>query len=503
MEAPAMSDRHMLDLVVVVIYLVGTLALGARFLRGSNTTEGFTVGSRALPSWAIGLSILGSFVSSISFLGNPGKAYSDNWAPFLFALTVPVVAILGGRVFIPLYRRRESVSAYAFLEERFGLWARTYGTLSFQLLQLGWVSVILYLAALVVAPTLSLSVPAVIVVIGLLVTIYTMLGGIKAVIWTDVVQVIIMSIGALWCLVILFTVIPGGPPEIIRIAREAGGKFDLGEMSLRLDSQTFLAVLLYGILTNLQNFGVDQNYVQRYHAARNERDARKAILVAVLPFVPVTALFLAIGTGLFAFYRVYPDLLPEGVAGDMVFPYFIRTELPPGISGLLIASILAAAMSTISCSLNCMATVFVEDVYRRWFRPEVSDREQVFLLRVLTVVWGVGGTALGIVMIGNKSGLDLFWQISAIVGSGLLGIFLVAILPRPIHVTAVKVSTVAAVVFVLWETVSGKLAFLPSVLRIDIDPLLLGALGTGLLVALSLGLHQVFSLVPGRRGTSG
>ena len=181
-----MSGGRELDLVVVFAYLLGTLALGFRFLRKSSTVEGFTVGSRSVPAWAVGISILGTFVSSISFIGNPGKAFTDNWAPFLFALTVPLVAWLAGKVFIPLYRRRHQVSAYSLLEDRFGYWARAYGSFSFQLIQFGRVSVILYLVALVVAPVLGMSVPFVIVIIGILVTIYTMAGGMEAVIWTEI-----------------------------------------------------------------------------------------------------------------------------------------------------------------------------------------------------------------------------------------------------------------------------------------------------------------------------
>jgi len=485
------SEPRTLDLVVVAVYLLGTVGLGMRFLRRSGTTEGFTVGSRSIPAWAVGLSVLGVFVSSLSFVGNPGKAYTDNWAPFLFALTVPLVALIAGRVFIPLYRKRREVSAYSYLEERFGFWARGYGSLSFQLIQFGRVSVILYLVALVVAPILGLSIPTVIVVVGILVTIYTMAGGIEAVIWTDVIQVIVMFGGALWCLVLIFKLMPGGPAEIFRVALEAGGKFDLGEMSFRWDNQTFVGVLLFGILSNLQNFGVDQNYIQRYHTAKSEQEARKALLIAVLPFIPVTALFLMIGTSLFSFYRVQPGLLPDNVTGDMVFPHFIATQLPPGVAGLLIAAILAAAMSTISSSLNCMATVFVEDIYCRGWKRRLTDRQHVRLLRLLTALCGVGGMGLAVAMVGNRSGLDLFWEICALVGSGLLGIFLLGVLPLSITRRAVQWATAATVIFVLWGTFSREASFLPAQWQCHLDRLLVGALGTGLLMGAGIFLSRV------------
>lgn len=446
------------------------------------------MGSRSVPAWAVGISILGTFVSSLSFIGNPGKAFTDNWAPFLFALTVPLVAWIAGKVFIPLYRRRHQVSAYSLLEDRFGYWARAYGSFSFQLIQFGRVSVILYLVALVVAPVLGMSVPFVIVIIGILVTIYTMVGGMEAVIWTDVIQVVVMFGGAIWCLVRILALMPDGPGQAFSVAWAAGGKFDLGQMSLHWDNQTFFGVLLFGIMSNLQNFGVDQNYIQRYHAAKSEPEARRAVFIAALPYIPITALFLTIGTSLFSYYRLFPDLLPAGLSGDMVFPYFIRTQLPAGLRGLLIAAILAAAMSTVSSSLNCMSTVFVEDVWRRLWAPNLSDRSQVRLLRLLTVAAGVGGIALGITMIGSQSGLDLFWDICALAGSGLLALFLLAILPWRTSRKATQTATVVAVLYVLWGSFSGELSSLPGYLQCSLNRLLVGVIGTLLLMVLAWGL---------------
>jgi SSS family solute:Na+ symporter len=493
-----MNLSNALDLVVVAIYLLGTLGIGARFLKRSSTTEGFTVGCRSVPAWAVGLSMLGVFVSSISFVGNPGKAYADNWAPLLFAFTVPLVAIIAGRWFVPIYRSVSDVSAYALLERRFGYWARAYGSLSFQLLQLGRVSVILYFVGLVVAPILQVPVTALILVVGLLVAFYTTLGGIQAVIWTDVVQVIVMFGGALWCLLLIFNLMPGGAPQVFSIAWEAGGKFELGKLSLEWENQTLLGVLLFGILANLQNFGIDQNFVQRYHTAGSERKARKALVVATLPFIPVTALFLMIGTALFSFYRVFPELLAGNVEGDAVFPYFIGTQLPAGVRGLLAACILAAAMSTISSSLNCMATVFVEDFWQRLWRPSLTQREHVRILRLLTAVSGALGVLLSFAIIGARSGLDLFWELSAVIGSALLGIFLLAILPWRIHRTALILATSVSVLFVLWGTLSREIESLP--LRLSLDPLLTGAIGTVLLMFIALAASR---LVPGWRTSTG
>jgi solute:Na+ symporter, SSS family len=322
------------------------------------------------------------------------------------------------------------------------------------------------------------------------------MGGMEAVIWTEVVQVIVMMGGALWVLAAIFWQV--SPTEVVSIAWEAGGKFDLGQYSLRWDGQTFLGVFLFGIFSNLQNFGIDQNYIQRYHTARSEPEARRAVLIAVVPYVPVTALFLMIGTALFAFYRVFPDLLPAGVTGDMVFPHFIQTQLPAGVKGLLVAAIMAAAMSTISSNLNCMATVFAEDIVRK--RWAYNERQHVILLRSLTLMWGLMGTFTGLAMMGSRSGIDLFWQITAITGSGLLGIFLLGVFVKSARPVAVKWAAAGTVLFVMYGSFQKHLPFLPEALRFTLDPLLVGVLGTLGLITVAAGLSRL--LPAPRTGTA-
>lgn len=464
----------MLDLVVISVYLAGTIAVAAKSFRRASTAQGFALGSGSIPSWAIAISVLGTFVSSISFVGNPGKAYSDNWAPLTFALVTPLVGWVAAHFFVPIYRRRGLISAYAFLEERLGYWARAYGSASFLVIMLGRVAVILYLVALIVAPLLNLSVPAVILVTGVVVTFYTLMGGMEAVIWTDVVQVVVMIGGALWCLAEIVRLIPGGAWQAYQIAADAGGKFALGEWRLSWNGQTAAGVLLFAITANLQNFGTDQNYVQRYLTVSSDRAAKRVVVLGTLPFIPLTVLFLLIGTGLFAFYQINPALLPHGMSGDMVFPHFIRTQLPPGVSGLLVAAILAAAMSTLSSNVNCMATVSVEDFWKRW-RPSVDAAMHIRLLRGFSLFWGVAGSLLGLTMIGYRSGLDRFWEIASIAGSGLLALFLLAAIGRPVPQQKLQAASAAVVVFVLL----ARIGF-------GMDPLQAGAAGTVILVAFGL-----------------
>lgn len=231
-------------------------------------------------------------------------------------------------------------------------------------------------------------------------------------------------------------------------------------------------------MTNLQNFGIDQNFVQRYLAAKTEAEARRALIAGEWPFVGLNALFLAVGTALYAFYRVYPERLGPVISGDAVLPYFIRTELPAGAAGLLAAAILAAAMSTVSSSLNCMATVTLGGFFKRWFQS-LQKAEHSSFLRVAILFWGLSGAGLGLLVIGHRSGLGLFWQISAAAGSGMLGLLLLAVARFPCSAGAAKAGTLACILIVTWANLS-QLAGLD--VKLPLDPLVAGLLGTLILV---------------------
>jgi len=308
-----------IDIVVLLVYVAGVTLFGATFYRKSSSTDGFMAANRNLPGWAVGLSIFGTYLSSISFLALPGKAFASNWNAFVFSLSLPLTAWVATRYFAPLYRSTRDISAYAYLERRFGYWARAYAMTFYLLTQLARMGTILFLIALALKGLTGWDIRVVIIVAGVLITFYTLVGGIEAVIWTDVVQAIILSIGALVSAAVLIAGIPGGLGELIRVAGESD-KFSLGSFALDLTAPTFWVVLCYGIGINLQNFGIDQSYIQRYQTARSLADAKHSVWVGALTYVPISALFLFIGTALFVFYGSQPGLLPDGLTGDRVYP---------------------------------------------------------------------------------------------------------------------------------------------------------------------------------------
>lgn len=450
-------DLSYIDLTVFLVYMVGIALLGGSFYKKNRTADDYTAGGGKLPSWVVGMSIFATFVSSISFLALPGKAYQSNWNAFVFSLSIPIASVAAVKFFVPLYRSLGSVSAYAYLETRFGPWARLYASLCYILTQIMRTGSILYLLALPLKALFGWDIGLIIIVTGFCVVIYSMLGGIKAVIWTDAIQGIILIGGALISALVLTFSMPEGPEQLFQIGMEYD-KFSLGSFGASLAESTFWVMLLYGLFINLQNYGIDQNYVQRYMTTKTDKEAKASALFGSLLYVPVSLLFFYIGTALFAFYQASPDLLPRNLqsldAADQVFPYFIVHQLPTGLTGLLIASIFAAGMSTVSTSVNSSATIILTDYYKRFVNPSAPEKKSMRVLYVSSLVFGIFGVGVGMAMISVKSALDAWWNLASIFSGGMLGLFLLGyIAPRAKNVNA-AIGTVAGVLAIMWLSLS-------------------------------------------------
>ena len=451
------------DLAVVGLYLAGVIAVGLGFARRGRDAERFMGAGRSLPGWAVGLSIFGSYVSSISFLGNPGKAYSSDWTFFVFSLSVIPAAWVAVRWFIPFYRKSGEVSAYHHLEHRFGPWARTYAVVCYLLTQMARMGAVVYLLARAFEPLSGWSIPAVIVAVGAVMTVYTLFGGMEAVIWTGVVQSIVLVIGAAACVVAAVLAVPGGVSEI---ARE--GNLSLGGPG------AFAVILLYGLVINLQNFGIDQSYVQRYITARSDDEAAKSVRGMPWIYLPVAAAFFLIGTALFVKWRGQAP-----VSGDQVFPHFIANSLPAGVRGLAIAAILAAAMDS---SLNSMATLTLCDLYKRYFRPNAGEREAIGVLRVSMVAWGALGTGVALLMDRRKNALDTWWELAGLFGGGMLGLFLLGLLSKRARSADALFAVICGVAVIVGLTFSPK--------RL-VHPLLPIVLGTVVILLAGIGVSRL------------
>lgn len=448
------------DIGVLLAYLIGIVGVGLYFSRRNRTADQYTTAERSFPGWAVGMSMFGSYISSISFLANPGKAFHDNWCAAGFTVATPIGLLIATRWFCNFYRKSGVVSAYDHLERRFGGWARTYAVVCYLLLQMGRMGMITFLLAKAVVPLLSGGeppgwlMPAIIIVTGALMTTYTLAGGIQAVVWTGVVQSMVLIAGPIICIAVLIAGMPGGLPNVIKIAH-AHGKFSFGPYDASLVHQTFWLVVLNAVVEHMRNWGVDQSYIQRYISARSDAEARKSIWIAGLLYMPVGFFFFFIGSALFAYYQVQPQLLPATIDRlkdpDAVFPYFITHQLPVGLSGLVIAAIFAASMDT---NLNSMATLTLCDIYKRYFRPHAGDRESLRVLHLATLFWGLACIGFALIMtlkIGPT--IDFGWKVAGLLGGGMLGLFLLGLTTR-CGSKAAATGVIVGVLLILWMTLS-------------------------------------------------
>lgn len=475
-----------LDTVILVVYGIVMVGMGAYFLRKTKTSEEFMVAGRGIPAWAAGIAVMSAYTSSISYIAVPGKAFDSNWHPLIFALTAIPVTWFVTEYVIPHYRKNKIISVYRYLEDRIGEWARIYASFSFVLFMVGRTAVILYLSSLLLTSFVDIDIQMLILIIGVMTIAYTLMGGMEAVIWTDVLQSIIMIGGLLFSAYLLTTDVFSQPDYLIQNAFDAN-KFSLGDTSFSLSSRTILVMIIYGVTENIRNLMADQNYTQKYSSVATEKKAKKSVWIAMLIYLPLTAIFLYIGTTLFAFYSGGGNVLdPSIVKGDQVFPYFIANELPVGVKGLIIAAILAASMSTVDSALNSSATVLYLDYYKKYFRPNASEKSSINFLRLTTVLWGFLGIVFSLLLINAKSALDIWWQISGIFGGGILGLFLLAIFKVKITRNQGISSVILSVLIIVWGTFLRDLPPNYAWLECNLDPIIIGAIGTAGLFGLSL-----------------
>ncbi len=447
----------LLDLIIFLAFTLGTVLFGSSFVRKNKNAADYTSGGGNVNGFVVGMSIFATYVSSISFLALPGNAFLGNWNSYVFSLSIPLASILAAKFFVPFYRSINSVSAYSFLEERFGYWARAYAACCYLLTQIARIGSVLFLLALPLHSMLGWSIPTIIIVTSMSVTLYSVMGGIKAILWTDAIQGLILIAGALACVVVLLFSLPEGPAQFFSVGAEFK-KFSLGTFGPELNISTFWVMLVYGIFINLQNYGIDQNYVQRYKSAKNDKSARFSALFGGLLYVPVSLLFFIIGTLLFVYYQTNPGLLPGSVTGDQVFPYFIVHGLPTGVTGLLIAAIFAAGMSTISTSINSSATIVLTDFFQRGKKP-ADEKKNMKVLYITSGVFGLLGTGVALAMMSVKSALDAWWSLAAIFSGGMLGLFLLGYMSRKVKGAFALTGVISGVILIAWISFSKQTIF--------------------------------------------
>ena len=455
------------DLTAIVIFLAGMAGMGLWFARKNSSTEAYFLGNRSFPGWAVGISMLGTSISSVTFLALPAAAYILDYRQAVPNMALPLVAVIAVFFFIPLFRQGNMTSAFEYLEKRYGILVRAYAALSFLVLQLVRLAVILYLVAIPVEGMLGIPILWVIVVGGLVVSLYTVFGGIEAVVWTDVVQTFILLGGGLVCLGLMVWEIPGGIGRVIDLGVEYH-KFGLGPVKFDLNERTFFAVLLLGLVNFTNEYASNQNVVQRYIASKSLREARKATLICMFMSVPTWMSFFFLGSCLFAFYHVFPEPAVAAMAADEVLPHFILTKTPPFVGGLIIAACLAAAMSSQSSSINAISTICTVDFFKRFGRPR-SDREYLTIAKLTAGVASLLMIAGAIVIcyIPKESINDFSLIIGSLFGGGVLSIFLLGFFTTRVGYRAVLLGTGVALacnVYLMLNT----FGWLPEALKLPV-----------------------------------
>lgn len=411
-------------------------------------------------------------VSSVSFLAFPAAAFALDWRQFLNNATMPIGAIIAIAVFIPIFRAKMRVTAYQYIEDRFGWVVRLYGVISYLLLQVVRVGSVMYLMAIPINVLTGIPILLIILVFSIFIGIYTVIGGIEAVLWADAIQALILLGAGILSLVLIILAVPGGLPEIFRVASNEG-KFGLGSFDFNFSERTFWTMMILGTFNWIAAFTVDQAMIQRYLSAGSLREARKATIIYSVVGMPTWALFFFIGTCLFVFFQFSADNLVAQMQPDQVFPYFIATHIPVGLKGLILAGIIAAAVSSLDAAINASATVATTDLLKDLLHRNKQRTDQYYLraARLYTAFMVVCMIAGAIVFhhLPKETMFDVILIIASVFGGCLPGIFLLGFFSAQVDKFSCLVGLSVAIPFNIY-LLFNTMGILPDSLTIGLHP---------------------------------
>jgi solute:Na+ symporter, SSS family len=439
------TSIHIVDWLIIGFFILATLYFGFRFAKDQKSTKTFFIARGKVPTWAIGLSLLSTLISSVTFLAYPGTGYTSNWILLVQGLMVPIV-LLGVIWFIvPLYRKVIRLSTYEYFEQRFGSFARYYSSVAFVLRQFSGMGTVLFLLAIALNNIVGGNMMMVVCVVGLIIIVVNLLGGIEAVIWLDVFQGFMLFASGIICISVLLFSTQGGPTEVLRVASE-NGRTGFGPYDIDFTRVTLIVMVINGAFYAIQKYGTDQTVVQRYLTAKTDKAAVRASLMGILLTVPVWTIFMLIGTALFVFYKQQP--LPEGLKPEAVFPYFIKTRLPVGVVGLIISAMISAAVCSLSADLNSLAAVGVEDYYKK-LKPDRTDKHYLRASRWTVVISGVLTILIGLFYVnaGNEGVLGIVFTLYAIFSGGIVGVFLLGLFSSRTNRQGINIAIAVCILF--------------------------------------------------------
>ncbi len=437
-----------LDLAIIAIYLAGITLFGLRFRKKQRSLRDYFLADRTIPWWAIALSIVAAETSTLTIISIPGLAYDTNMAFLQVVFGYLVARVIICIIFIPSYFRGEMYTAYQLIERRFGPHLRSLAAGLFLITRAAAEGVRVFAVSIVVAIAIGTGEIASIAIITLLTLIYTFEGGMAAVIWTDVIQMIIYIGGTMVGFFTLLHLVPGGW-NTIHSAAAAAGKLRIFDFTPTFSkTYTFWAGLIGGTFLTTASHGTDQLMVQRLLSAKNKTQSQGALLASGVFILVQFALFLLVGVALFVFYRHFPPATPF-TRSDRIFPTFIVRDMPRGISGLLVAAILAAAMSNLSAALNSLSSSSIMDFYLRR-RPETPESRRLAVSRASTFIWAL--VLFGLAILSQRGGrvVEVGLSIASVAYGALLGIFLLGLLTKRANERGAMVGMACGFAVELW-----------------------------------------------------
>ncbi len=437
------TGRIEINLLIVVVYLSGTVALGIWLARGQRSLEDYFVAGRATPWWVVAVSIIASDFSAISYMGGPAWVFQKDLQVAMGIVLFPFIMLLVVYLFVPFLARLRRFTIYEYLEGRFSPSVRTFGSAVFLLMRGGWIATAIYVQGLALSEVLHVPFWLCVCLVGGVTTLYTVFGGMKAVLWTDVMHFSVLTGGTLIMSVAVLTSFHGKITEIWGLAA-ASGHTRLFSFHFDLTTEVTVWALIAGsVVINLSSYGSDQVIVQRYLAARSRRDMTRAVLLNGVLVVPVNVLLALLGLGFVAYYRTHPALNETLSSADLVVPHFVTHVLSPGLSGLVIASLFAATMGSVSAGFNSLSTATMMDFYYRLSpRRAGSGRQALGSARLCTLAWGVAGvgTALFVSKLGGI--VEIMFKINGFFSGPLVGIFLLGVITKRANSFGVLVGAV-------------------------------------------------------------
>lgn len=445
-----------IDISIVVFYLSGVALLGFYFSRGQKTTEDYFLAARNVPGWVVAFSILGTICGSATFVGHPGNVFHDNMFLIPAHLVPLIVMLLLARRIVVFYRRSVRMTAYEYLEQRFGYPARAYGAATFLVSRVADVSVTYYFLALATALLTGWDVTGVILILGAVTVLYTLIGGIQAVVWTDVIQGVFLVGGGLLCILLILFGSDASPSQIFDAAWE-GGKFEIGRWQWDATQNNQWLLIIGSVVVWLQAFCCNQHNVQRYLLARSDREAVRGAVMGAGACVPVWLLFMLLGALLWSYYQFSAEVVPPEVMSvkDRIVPYFVSTHFPAGLKGMVLAALIAAAMSSLDSDLNSLATVVVNDFFGK-LRPRASDSQRLLVGRISVIGLGIASILLALqwTRIDNISLVEFSLTMSMIFTGGTLGLFALGMLWRWTLARGAYLGILACLLFTAWATLT-------------------------------------------------